>query len=122
MHVCISLCTCMSMYMHNYNSQCEVSCLASVSMLAGPMLGRAGVCMCTECKHRLNLILSQAFRIELSNVPIIRWYCMCPQGEKRAEFVGFVCREGKTKAYICHIFQAASEAMVSCVIYCMNMC
>ena len=39
------------------------------------------------------------------------------QGEKRAEFVGFVCREGQSKqSHICHIFRAASQAMVSSTI------
>lgn len=41
------------------------------------------------------------------------------QSEKRPEFVGFVCREGQAKTFICHIFKAASLAMVS-VCMCFN--
>ena len=44
--------------------------------------------------------------------------CVCVQGQKKVECVGFVSREGQAKTFVCHIFKAASQAMVSHMYMC----
>ena len=57
----------------------------------------------TLCPPSLSLFLS----------PLCVCVCVCVQGQKKAECVGFVSREGQAKKFVCYIFKAASKAMVS---------